>query len=418
MLKKIHLLALETYKLSFEKSIKIAKKSIATRRTYSLKKLIVTKPYSFKTYYQSEPIMPSPVVFTPDMEQISPDEQQTINAINKAMDYILKTTYKDYGFPVRSVHAKSHAILTGTFTVHDHLPPHLAQGIFQTPQQYCAIMRFSTNPGDILDDKVSTPRGCAIKIFDVEGERLPDSQGQVQDFIMVNGPVFKSPTLRHFLRGLIPTAATTDKAEGLKIALSTVLQTVEEGLEKVGVQSVALAGLGGQPPTSVIGENFFSQVPTLYGPYIAKYRLIPVSSALLAKKNQKVDLEGKPNGLRDDNIDFFQTHGGMWHFQVQLCVDIEKMPVEDPTVEWDESLSPFVTVATLQVQPQVAWDEARSQRVDDHMSFSPWHGIAAHRPVGAIMRARKSAYANSADFRSTHNAEPIQQPRCPFHFDD
>ena len=93
MLKKIHLLALETYKLSFEKSIKIAKKSIATRRTYSLKKLIVTKPYSFKTYYQSEPIMPSPVVFTPDMEQISPDEQQTINAINKAMDYILKTTF-------------------------------------------------------------------------------------------------------------------------------------------------------------------------------------------------------------------------------------------------------------------------------------------------------------------------------------
>ena len=360
--------------------------------------------------------MPSPIVFTPDMEQTSPDEAQTIDAINKAMHYILKTTYKDYGFPVRSVHAKSHAILSGTFKIHDNLPEHLAQGIFKSPQQYCAIMRFSTNPGDILDDKVSTTRGCAVKIFDVEGERLPDSEGQVQDFVMVNTPVFKARTLRDFLKGLILTAATTDRAEGLKVALSTALQTIEEGLEKVGIESVAIQGLGGHPPTSLICENFFSQVPTLYGPYIAKYRLIPVSSDLLGKKNQKVDLKGNPNGLREDNVEFFQTHGGMWHFQVQLSVDIDKMPVEDPTVEWDESLSPFVTVATLEVEPQVAWDKPRSQRVDDHMAFSPWHGIAEHRPVGSIMRARKSAYAHSANFRSEHNAEPVQEPRCPFHF--
>ena len=239
----------------------------------------------------------------------------------------------------------------------------------------------------------------------------------VQDFVMVNSPVFKSPTLRDFLKGLVATAATTDKAEGLKIALSTVLQTLEQGLERVGVESTALSGLGGHPPTSVVGENFFSQVHTLYGPYIAKYRLIPVSQDLLGKKNQKVDLDNRPNGLREDNIEFFQTHGGMWHFQVQLCVDIDKMPIENPSIEWDEALSPFVTVATLEVKPQVAWDKRRSERVDDHMAFSPWHGIVAHRPVGAIMRARKSAYELSANFRSEHNTTPIQEPRCPFHFD-
>lgn len=36
-------------------------------------------------------------------------------------------------------------------------------------------MRFSTNPGDMLDDKVSTPRGLAIKLIGVEGARLPGS---------------------------------------------------------------------------------------------------------------------------------------------------------------------------------------------------------------------------------------------------
>lgn len=362
--------------------------------------------------------MPKPVVYTPDMEQISPDEAKTIASIKQAMHYILKTTYKDYGYPVRSVHAKSHAILSGTFQVHENLPEHLAQGIFKHPQTYCAIMRFSTTPGDILDDNVSTPRGCAIKLFDVEGERLPNSDGLVQDFVMVNSPVFKPANLRQFLNGLIPTAATTDKVEGLKIALSAALQTVEKNLQKVGIHSTTLAGLGGQPPTSVMGDNFFSQLPTLYGPYIAKYRLIPVSDALLGKKNQTVDLTGKPNGLREDSIAFFQTHGGMWHFQVQLCVDIDKMPIEQPNVEWGETLSPFVTVATLEVSPQTAWDAQRAQRVDDHMAFSPWHGIAEHRPLGAIMRARQAVYAFSANFRSEHNAKPVQEPRCPFHFDD
>ena len=51
---------------------------------------------------------------------------------------------------------------------------------------------------------------------------------------MVNSPVFKPANLRQFLNGLIPTAATTDKVEGLKIALSTVLQSVEKNLQKVG----------------------------------------------------------------------------------------------------------------------------------------------------------------------------------------
>lgn len=94
------------------------------------------------------------------------------------------------------------------------------------------------------------------------------------------------------------------------------------------------------------------------------------------------------------------------------------MPIEQPNVEWGETLSPFVTVATLEVSPQTAWDAQRAQRVDDHMAFSPWHGIAEHRPLGAIMRARQAVYAFSANFRSEHNAKPVQEPRCPFHFDD
>jgi hypothetical protein len=40
---------------------------------------------------------------------------------------------------------------------------------------------------------------------------------------------------------------------------------------------------------------------------------------------------------------------------------------------------PFVPVARLTLRPQSAWNETRSVEMDDGLSFSPWHGLAAHR---------------------------------------
>jgi hypothetical protein len=50
-------------------------------------------------------------------------------------------------------------------------------------------------------------------------------------------------------------------------------------------------------------------------------------------------------------------------------------------------------------------------RDDGCMSFSPWHGLTAHQPLGSIMRVRKAAYEMSADFRTERNGCPMQQGR-------
>lgn len=42
---------------------------------------------------------------------------------------------------------------------------------------------------------------------------------------------------------------------------------------------------------------------------------------------------------------------GIWEFRVQLCRDLERQPVEDPTVQRDEE-APFQRVATITVRPQ------------------------------------------------------------------
>ena len=111
--------------------------------------------------------MTQPVRFDAAMEQPEPDEAETTQAMVDAMRGIIETTAKDYGHAVRSVHAKSHGLLQAEMRVLDGLPDILAQGAFAKPGACPVVMRFSTNPGDILDDSVSTPRGMAVKVIRV-----------------------------------------------------------------------------------------------------------------------------------------------------------------------------------------------------------------------------------------------------------
>ena len=74
----------------------------------------------------------------------------------------------------RAVHLKSHALVKAELTVKDGLPETLAQGLAAQPGVYGVIMRFSTNPGDILSDHISSPRELAIKVIGLEGEKVPN----------------------------------------------------------------------------------------------------------------------------------------------------------------------------------------------------------------------------------------------------
>ena len=111
--------------------------------------------------------------YEPGLEHPEPAEGETTQALVETMRGIVETTFKGYGYPVRSVHAKSHGFLRGEIEVLGGLPPALAQGLFASPGRFPAVMRFSTNPGDLLDDSVSVPRGLALKVVGVEGERQP-----------------------------------------------------------------------------------------------------------------------------------------------------------------------------------------------------------------------------------------------------
>ncbi len=354
----------------------------------------------------------TPLRFDPAFESAPPDEAETIAALTEAMRGIIETTFRDGGHAIRSVHAKSHGLLQGEIRILDNLPDTLAHGAFAKPGTFPVVLRFSTNPGDILDDSVSTPRGLAFKMIGVDGDRLPGAEGQVtQDFVMQNAPAFSAPNPKAFLGTLKALAATTDHAQPLKKVLSAVLRGAESVLEAVGTESATLKSLGGHPETNPLGETFYTMVPFLYGPYLAKLSVAPVAPELLALTDAPVAVNGHPNGLRDAVNAHFARHGGEWEVRVQLCTDLDAMPVEDASVPWPEDASPYVAVARIAVPPQPAWTDARSAAVDDGMAFSPWHGLAAHRPLGGIMRSRKPSYEMSAGFRATRNGCPMHEPR-------
>jgi hypothetical protein len=344
------------------------------------------------------------------LETIEPDEPETARALSETMLSIAYKTYGDSGHAIRSVHAKSHGVLKADLEILDGLPQPLAQGLFSKPGHHPAIIRLSSTPGDILHDSVSTPRGMAIKVLDVEGERLDGADSTSQDFVLVNGRQFNAASAKDFLKSLKLLAATTDRAEGLKTLASKAFRGIETVLERFGGESATLKSMGGHPETHILGESFFGQLPIRYGDYVAKIGVFPVSPELTALTDTPLDINHDGDGLRHAVSAYFTQHQAVWELRVQLCSSVEDMPVEDATAVWNEDKSPFITVARLTAAPQQSWSEDRATMADDGMGFRPWNALAAHRPLSSIMRMRRLAYKQGQAFRSQRNAIAVTEP--------
>ncbi len=354
----------------------------------------------------------APVRYDASLETPDKDEAQTNQGLIDTITQIQTKVYSDSSHAARGVHAKGHGILIGELRVLDNLSPLLAQGLFAQPATYPVVLRFSTIPGDVLDDSISVPRGLAIKVVGVQGARASGSEGEVtQDFVLANGPAFPKAHPKDFLHTLKLLASTTDKAPGLKKALSVVMRGAEKALEAVGAQSSTVMTLGGYPAVHPLGDEFYSQTPFLHGDFIAKVAVKPFSPELRELSKAPLDLKDRPNALREAIVEYFRTGWGEWDLQVQLCTDLKAMPIEDAAVQWPEDQSPYLSVARILIPAQDPWSADRVALVEERMSFSPWHALAAHRPLGAVNRVRRTVYEHAARFRAQHNRAQTVEPR-------
>ncbi|MGJ3626097.1 hypothetical protein AB5I41_02425 [Sphingomonas sp. MMS24-JH45] len=217
-------------------------------------------------------------------------------------------------------------------------------------------------------------------------------------------------TADKFLGNLKLLAKTTDVAEGGKKALSAVLRGVNTALSAVGIKSAAIQTMGGAPNVDPVGETYDSATPFRYGDHIAKFSIAPIAPALTERTGVILDTSRERDTIRRVVRENFMDTAGEWEFRVQLARDLDKQPVEDATVEWDEEEAPFVRVGTIRTKAQDSWEGERVQKVNEEMRFSVWTGIEAHRPLGSINRARKDTYKHSAQFRERANKRPIDEP--------
>lgn len=350
-----------------------------------------------------------PLRYQPGYEHIAVDEAETIRSLQNIFAGMAHKVAEAEGHAHRAVHAKGHALLRGRLTVGADLPPAYAQGLFAAAGTYEVLLRWSSPPAEQLPDSVSTPRAVALKILDVPGERLDSGkEGGSQDFLMVNGPAFARPDPQRFLPDARLVAAATGHAPKGKAVISALMRTAEAAVEALGGQSAKIKGMGGEPQRHPLGETYFTQTPFLYGDYMAKFSLAPVSPALLALDGS--DLSNEVDAQREAIAAHFAREGGEWELRVQLCTDLETMPIEDASVAWPEDASPYVAVARLRVEPQASWDAAASPRLEDGMAFDPWNCVRAHRPLGAINRARREVMRTSRQLRSEFNRCPIHEP--------
>ncbi len=352
------------------------------------------------------------IPYSDSVETIQPDEQKTFDDIAATMHDIMHKIGDRQRHTTRAVHSKSHALVKAEMTIKDGLPEPLRQGLAAQPGVYGVVMRFSTNPGDILSDHISSPRGLAIKIIGLEAEKVPNHTGEVtQDFPMVNGPAFDTKDAAGFLKNLQTLDKHANDPEAIKQAVSTASRIGENVLETVGLKSSFLKGFG-EPANNPLGETYYTQAALRWGAYFGKVALFPASENLKELYKKGLPHASEWNALRDEFSRFFKEESeAVWELRVQLCTDLEKMPVEDAHQEWDEEKSPYLAVATLTAKAQEIYSDARRVFVDEKLSFNPWNALAAHRPLGNINRARFQAYQMSAKFRQAREGRERVEPK-------
>jgi hypothetical protein len=191
--------------------------------------------------------------------------------------------------------------------------------------------------------------------------------------------------------------------------MSRAARGLEAALEAVGTQAPNLKFFG-RPPAHPFEERFYTQAAVRYGAYVAKLAAMP-SAETLAAVTEAEPLGSSRDAFRDAACAFAADRPVVYDIKVQLCTDVEAMPIEDASVAWSEADSPYRTVARLTLPPQHAWTPERAD-YDDRLAYNPAHALRAHQPLGSIMRARMRAYRATQRFRLDANGLAADEPRC------
>ncbi|MDI1303227.1 MAG: catalase family protein [bacterium] len=331
-------------------------------------------------------------------ERLYPDEKAVAREISQLIEQSIRKQYGP-GNARRDAHPKSHGCVKAEFHVLSTLPERLARGVFVPDKTYPAWIRFSNGSSDAGKADIDRDaRGIAIKLMGVPGTKLleDERQASTQDFIMINHPVFfandperylsfmKDGNSDSFLGKLHMPFSLGSK--GTLIALQTLDTRISNPLQ----------------------TRYWSMVPYQLGVgadrQAVKYSVRACPAAI-------DPMPGKPahDFLRDALRRTLSNGDACMEFLVQPRTSA-KMDVEDSMTEWKEAQAPFYPVATIRI-PQQVFDTPEQNRFCENLSFTPWHALPEHKPLGVTNRLRKVIYDHVSRVRHEMNSASRQEPQ-------
>ena len=112
------------------------------------------------------------------------------------------------------------------------------------------------------------------------------------------------------------------------------------------------------PPLNVLLSTYWTMGAVRHGDHIAKVRFAPAPASAEAVEQRVIDVAADPDAYRRALAMELKQRPFEFELQVQLCMNLDLMPVQDVTVEWMEAFSPFVTVAKVRLPAQdISGDE-------------------------------------------------------------
>jgi len=332
-------------------------------------------------------------------EEIASDEDEKSQEIANIMKRMMQKNFDTHGHYFRGTHVKSLAFVKGTLTVSKDLPSELQQGIFQPDTSYEIMARYANEPSFVMPDSVAAPRGLGLKVFEVNGDRLNRDDGlTTQDFLFNNAPMVELTDIQTTLE----IVGLREKYFDDKVTLAKEIAKRKDAKKQVAPTLL--------PNEFVVGATMFSQSAFAYGPYVAKYSLLPTSTAQRNLASKTIPSDAPSTFHRDHLHSYYTTSEATYSFRVQLASDIKAHPVEDASVPWSEDTAPWHEVATITFPAQESFSDDRRIWWEDKIKLSPWNGIQAHRPLGGINRLRKMVYAQTSQRRAEGNRQKAYAP--------
>jgi hypothetical protein len=275
------------------------------------------------------------------------------------------------------------------------LASRLAQGIYAKPGIYPATVRFANAASTIYPDRKPDLRALSFSVDLTPGS---DTGSTYQDYSLQSATTFPINDSQTFAL-LMKVLSAGSGANKLKAIWSLSIPDL------IRFFGAAVRGTIQEHGRTRAYQQmrYWSTVPFRNGPFEAvKYSAIPSTD------NSAHELQNGPNALQNELIRHLNEDERMSSFDFALqLLDTERMTrwgihrpasfwIENASVEWKESQSPFYTVGRLTLLPKsVLQPEACEPRYIDVTE----HSTADTQPLGSINRARLAAELASRKVR-------------------